>query len=65
MKTRRKGVWLATKINKRNGEEAMRIIEGSLKRLQTDHVDLIHVHSLTDEKNLPRGSEGRRSQGAL
>jgi predicted aldo/keto reductase-like oxidoreductase len=30
----------------------MRIIEGSLKRLQTDHVDLIHVHSMTDDADL-------------
>ena len=37
MATRRNGVWLATKVPKRNGEEAMRIIDGSLKRLQTDH----------------------------
>jgi uncharacterized protein len=52
MKTRRNGVWLATKVLKRNGDEAMRIIEGSLKRLQTDHVDLIHIHSLTDSDDL-------------
>ena len=52
MKTRRNGLWLATKINKRNGDEAMRILEGSLRRLQTDHVDLIHVHSLTDDADL-------------
>src|ERR1035441_3408277 len=52
MKTRRNGLWLATKINKRNGDEAMRIIEGSLKRLQTDHLDLIHVHSMTDDADL-------------
>src|SRR5581483_2424466 len=52
MKTRRKGIFLATKINKRNGDEAMRILEGSLKRLQTDHLDLIHVHSLTDADDL-------------
>jgi hypothetical protein len=52
MKSRRNGVWLATKINKRNGDEAMRIIEGSLKRLQTDHLDLIHVHSMTDDADL-------------
>ncbi|MBL8210341.1 MAG: aldo/keto reductase [Bryobacterales bacterium] len=52
MKTRRKEVWLATKVNARKGDEAMRIIEGSLKRLQTDQVDLLHIHSLTDEEDL-------------
>ena len=52
MPQRRKSVFLATKVNARNGDEAMRIIEGSLKRLQTDHVDLLHIHSLTDEADL-------------
>jgi aryl-alcohol dehydrogenase-like predicted oxidoreductase len=52
MKTRRNEVFLATKCNVRDGDKAMRMIEGSLKRLQTDHVDLLHVHSLTDEKDL-------------
>jgi predicted aldo/keto reductase-like oxidoreductase len=52
MKTRRKGIFLATKINKRKGDEALRILEGSLKRLQTDQVDLIHIHSLTGEDDL-------------
>jgi predicted aldo/keto reductase-like oxidoreductase len=52
MKTRRKGVWLATKIQDRNGDAAMRIFEGSLKRLQTDHVDLVHIHGLGDEDDL-------------
>jgi uncharacterized protein len=52
MKTRRKEVFLATKVQERNAEKAMRIIEGSLKRLQTDHVDLLHIHSLTDEKDV-------------
>ncbi|MGA2132019.1 MAG: aldo/keto reductase [Bryobacteraceae bacterium] len=52
MKTRREGIFLVTKIEARKGDEAQRILEGSLKRLQTDHLDLIHVHSLTDEKDL-------------
>ena len=52
MKTRRKDVFLATKIEARKGDEAQRILEGSLKRLQTDHLDLVHIHSLTDEKDL-------------
>lgn len=49
---RRKDVYLATKIPTRNGEEAMRIIEGSLKRCQTDHFNTIHIHSLTTEEDL-------------
>src|SRR3954451_14563794 len=48
MPQRRKSLFLATKVNARNGDEAMRIIEGSLRRLQTDHVDLLHIHGLTD-----------------
>jgi predicted aldo/keto reductase-like oxidoreductase len=52
MKTRRKGVFVATKIDKRPGDEAMQVLEGSLKRLQIDHFDLVHIHSLTDENDL-------------
>jgi hypothetical protein len=52
MKTRRKQVWLATKVPDRKGDDAMRRIEGSLKRLQTDHLDLIHIHSLTTADDL-------------
>ncbi len=52
MKTRRHGIFLATKVEARRGDEAQRILEGSLKRLQTDHLDLIHIHSLTDEADL-------------
>jgi len=52
MPQRRNSIWLATKVSARKGDEAQRIIEGSLKRLQTDHVDLLHIHSLTDENDL-------------
>jgi uncharacterized protein len=52
MATRRKEVFLADKIADRNGDEAERRIEGSLKRLQTDYVDVAHIHSLTDDEDL-------------
>ena len=54
MAARRKkdGIFLATKIEARNGDEAARTVEGSLKRLQTDQIDLVHIHSLEDEADL-------------
>jgi len=46
MATRRKEVWLATKIPDRTRDAFLARLEASLKRLQTDHVDLVHIHSL-------------------
>jgi len=56
MKARRKEVFLATKIpaRARTRDAALREFEASLKRLQTDHVDLLHLHSLGDEADLAR-----------
>lgn len=52
MAARRKDVFLATKMNKRKADEVMRAFDESLKRLQTDHVDLLHIHSLEDVNDL-------------
>lgn len=52
MATRRKDVFLATKVPDRKGDAALRTIEGSLKRLRVDQVDLIHIHSLTGADDL-------------
>jgi aryl-alcohol dehydrogenase-like predicted oxidoreductase len=45
LKTERKRVFLATKTAARTYDEAMRQVELSLKRLQTDRIDLIQMHN--------------------
>ncbi len=52
MKTRRKEVLLATKISSRKADEVKRMIEVSLQRLQTDHVDVLHIHGLGSADDL-------------
>src|SRR2546423_14208659 len=42
----RQKVFLMTKIDGRTKEEAMRQLDQSLQRLQTDHVDLIQHHEV-------------------
>jgi predicted aldo/keto reductase-like oxidoreductase len=56
MATRRKDVFLATKVptRSRTRDAALREVEASLKRLQTDHLDLLHLHSLGDEADLAK-----------
>ena len=54
MATRRGQVWLATKIPDRTRDGFLRRLEGSLKRLQTDHVDLVHIHSLGQANDLAK-----------
>jgi predicted aldo/keto reductase-like oxidoreductase len=45
-------LWVTTKIMDRNGDDARRTLEGSLKRLGLDHVDLCHIHSLSTPEDL-------------
>ncbi len=44
--TRRKEVFLATKTGNRSYDGAMRDVEASLKRLRTDHLDLLQIHGV-------------------
>lgn len=46
MKTRRSEVWLATKTHDRTYDGSMRLLEESLKNLQTDHLDTWQLHNV-------------------
>jgi predicted aldo/keto reductase-like oxidoreductase len=52
MPTRRKEVILATKLAARTADDARRQLELSLKRLRTDHLDVLHIHALADRDDL-------------
>jgi aryl-alcohol dehydrogenase-like predicted oxidoreductase len=54
--SRRGDVFLATKVPPavRTRDGALREVEASLRRLQTDHVDLLHLHGLGDEADLAK-----------
>jgi len=48
----RNGLWLASKIGPRTYDGFMRSLDTSLKRLQVDHVDLLHIHALMAKDDL-------------
>ncbi|RLD92815.1 MAG: aldo/keto reductase [Bacteroidetes bacterium] len=47
LKERREQVFLSSKTGDREGDLAKKSVEQSLKRLQTDHIDLLHVHAIS------------------
>ena len=57
LKGRRPGIFLATKLSNRDGSQSERIVEESLKALQVDQIDLIHIHSLASLDDLARIEE--------
>lgn len=57
IKGRRDSVFLTTKLSNRDGSQSQRIVEESLKALQVDHVDLLHIHSLVSEDDLGKIEE--------
>lgn len=54
MKHRRPEVYLASKTHLRTYDESMRLLEDSLKRLQTDHLDCWQLHNVQRMEELDR-----------
>ncbi len=52
MKTRRGEVWLSTKTHDRTYDGSMRLLEESLKNLQTDHLDLWQLHNVQRQEQV-------------
>jgi predicted aldo/keto reductase-like oxidoreductase len=48
----RKGIFLATKCSNRDASKTRALVERSLKNLQVDQLDLLHIHALTGEDDL-------------
>lgn len=52
MKSRRNEVFLASKTHARTYDDSMKLLEGSLKQLNTDHLDLWQLHHITFTEEL-------------
>lgn len=52
MKTRRNEVWLSSKTHDRTYDGSMRLLEESLKNLQTDHLDTWQLHNVQTKVEL-------------
>ncbi len=57
VQSRRKEIFLSTKVTSRDPDEAMRQIETSLKRLKTDHLDMLKIHDVRSEADVAKISE--------
>ncbi len=66
LKERRREVFLVTKCYEPSGDAALRLLERNLRELQTDHADLVFVHSVGADMMDPRVVFGRNGcYGAL
>ncbi len=60
LKERRKEVFLVTKCYEPDGDAALKLLRRNLRELQTDHADLVFVHSVGADKMKPRIVFGRK-----
>lgn len=56
-KNRRDEIFLSTKVTSRDPDEAMKQIELSLKRLQTDRLDMLKIHDIHSMEDVAKISE--------
>lgn len=56
VKSRRNEIFLSSKVTSRDPNEAMRQIETSLKRLQTDHLDILKIHDIRSDLDVAKVS---------
>lgn len=60
LKDKRNKVFLVSKVGEREADEAKVTIERSLERLQTDYIDLLHVHSIASVEDAEQlGEKGK------
>ena len=65
LKERREQVFLSSKTGDRDGDLALRSVERSLKRLQTDHLDLLHIHAVSSVEDAEQLGEKGKVFGIL
>lgn len=60
LQNHRERVFLTSKTGERDGDKAKESIERSLTRLGTDHIDLLHIHSITSVEDAEQlGEKGK------
>jgi uncharacterized protein len=65
MAKRRKEVFLVSKTRAKNRDQVFQDLEKSLKLLQTDHVDLLHMHNMGDLEREQALGKGGVLEGML
>ena len=65
MRSERSRVFLQTKIDSRDHDGAMRELDTSLKRLQTDHLDVVMHHNLASPEEIDRVAAPDGAESAI